>query len=250
MVQKTPVVPSTGIPGSELRQTITDIGLAQMNLHRGTVRPDYATAGTMYLVDGADSYSLRVWDGTDEIPMATIRTNTNETIYTCNTIQEKTGGVGVNVDGVLLKDGFARVAVTADPVGPPNGAIWVNTTTNKLFTRINGASQEVLIGGSGSQQLAKAWVNFNGTGTIAIRSSFGVSSITDLGVGQYRVNFSTAFADANYCAICGIDGFGGSTSEGGHIVTNYTTTSCEINVRNAGGTNFDTTNVCLAVFAA
>jgi hypothetical protein len=46
----------------------------------------------------------------------------------------------------------------------------------------------------------KAWVNFNGTGTVAIRASFNVSSITDNGTGDYTVNFTTAFADANYTA--------------------------------------------------
>ena len=47
----------------------------------------------------------------------------------------------------------------------------------------------------------KAWVNFNGTGTVAIRASFNVSSITDNGVGDYTVNFTSALADANYSAI-------------------------------------------------
>ena len=46
---------------------------------------------------------------------------------------------------------------------------------------------------------AKAWVNFNGTGTVAIRAQFNVSSITDNGTGDYTVNFTTALADANYC---------------------------------------------------
>jgi hypothetical protein len=45
---------------------------------------------------------------------------------------------------------------------------------------------------------AKAWVNFNGTGTVAIRASFNVSSITDNGTGDYTVNFTTAMVDANY----------------------------------------------------
>jgi hypothetical protein len=45
---------------------------------------------------------------------------------------------------------------------------------------------------------AKAWVNFNGTGTVAIRASYNVSSITDNGTGDYTVNFTTAMADANY----------------------------------------------------
>lgn len=48
---------------------------------------------------------------------------------------------------------------------------------------------------------AKAWVNFNGTGTVAIRAAFNVSSITDNGVGDYTVNFTTAMADANYSCI-------------------------------------------------
>lgn len=44
----------------------------------------------------------------------------------------------------------------------------------------------------------RAWVNFNGTGTVAIRSSGNVSSITDNGVGDYTVNFTTAMTDINY----------------------------------------------------
>ena len=46
--------------------------------------------------------------------------------------------------------------------------------------------------------LAKAWVNFNGTGTVAIRAAGNVSSITDNGTGDYSVNFTTAMPDANY----------------------------------------------------
>jgi hypothetical protein len=48
---------------------------------------------------------------------------------------------------------------------------------------------------------ARAWVNFNGNGTIAIRGSGNVSSITDNNVGNYTVNFTTAMADNNYVAI-------------------------------------------------
>jgi hypothetical protein len=54
------------------------------------------------------------------------------------------------------------------------------------------------LGSSEASGLAKAWVNFNGTGTVAIRASFNVSSITDNGVGNYTVNFTTAMADTNY----------------------------------------------------
>ena len=47
----------------------------------------------------------------------------------------------------------------------------------------------------------RAWVNFNGTGTVAIRASFNVTSITDNGTGDYTVNFTTAMSDANYSAV-------------------------------------------------
>lgn len=48
---------------------------------------------------------------------------------------------------------------------------------------------------------ARAWVNFNGTGTVAIRASGNVTSITDNGTGLYTVNFTTAMSDANYSAV-------------------------------------------------
>jgi hypothetical protein len=48
---------------------------------------------------------------------------------------------------------------------------------------------------------AKAWVNFNGTGTVAIRASGNVSSITDNGTGDYTVNFTVAMTDANYSGV-------------------------------------------------
>lgn len=48
----------------------------------------------------------------------------------------------------------------------------------------------------------RAWVNFNGIGTVAIRASGNVSSITDNGVGDYTVNFTNAMPDANYCITC------------------------------------------------
>ena len=49
------------------------------------------------------------------------------------------------------------------------------------------------------QGRAKAWVNMNGTGTIAVRDSYNVSSMTDLGTGFYRLSFTTSMANTNYC---------------------------------------------------
>ena len=50
---------------------------------------------------------------------------------------------------------------------------------------------------TGQQQACKAWVNFNGQGTVAIRRAFNVSSITDNGTGDYTVNLTTAMPDVN-----------------------------------------------------
>ena len=52
--------------------------------------------------------------------------------------------------------------------------------------------------GSAPVYACRAWVNFNGTGTVAIRGSGNVSSITDNGVGKYAVNLTTAMSDTNY----------------------------------------------------
>lgn len=52
--------------------------------------------------------------------------------------------------------------------------------------------------GAAPSYSARAWVNFNGTGTVAIRAAGNVSSITDNGDGDYTLNFTTALPDANY----------------------------------------------------
>jgi hypothetical protein len=55
--------------------------------------------------------------------------------------------------------------------------------------------------GSAPVYACRAWVNFNGTGTVAIRASGNVSSITDNGTGDYTVNFTTAMPDADYSSV-------------------------------------------------
>ena len=72
--------------------------------------------------------------------------------------------------------------------------------TASLDTALNAPTATALSTASGSapSYSARAWVNFNGTGTVAIRASGNVSSITDNGTGDYTVNFTTAMADVNY----------------------------------------------------
>jgi len=65
-------------------------------------------------------------------------------------------------------------------------------------TLADNASLMTTPSGTAPSFLCRAWVNFNGTGTVAIRASGNVSSITDNGAGNYTVNFTTAMPDANF----------------------------------------------------
>ena len=115
------------------------------------------------------------------------------------------------------------------------------TITNNLT--VSGTGSNSIAGtfqfnsGYGSVATAygcRAWVNFNGTGTVAIRASGNVSSITDNGVGQYTVNFTTAMPDANYAVAVSGRKFN-DTDDGNFVATTGTnttrvpsTTSCPI----------------------
>jgi hypothetical protein len=98
---------------------------------------------------------------------------------------------------------------------------------------------------------AKAWVNFNGTGTVAIRASFNVSSITDNGTGKYTVNFTTAMPDTNYCPVVGGDFNQGSTLDNGiYLPSNFlfATGTLQIGVTASNGAYSDIDTVLLAIF--
>jgi hypothetical protein len=81
--------------------------------------------------------------------------------------------------------------------GLPDSSITTADIANAAITaaKLDGAQS-----GSAPIYAARAWVNFNGTGTVAIRASGNVSSITDNGTGNYTVNFTVAMTDANYSA--------------------------------------------------
>ena len=71
-------------------------------------------------------------------------------------------------------------------------------STAKFDTLSNLAGTLTIPVDTVAQGTARAWVNFNGTGTVAIRAAFNVSSITDNGTGNYTLNFTDALVDINY----------------------------------------------------
>jgi len=106
-------------------------------------------------------------------------------------------------------------------------------------------------------QLCKAWVNFNGTGTIAIRSSFNVSSLTDNGIGDYTITFTNAMADGNF-AVAGSARYGDSAGLGtmraffissiGTLANAMATSSVRVGIAYANGGSEDVQVVTAAIF--
>ena len=104
---------------------------------------------------------------------------------------------------------------------------------------------------------ARAWVNFDGTGTVAIRASYNVSSITDNGTGDYTVNFTNAMPDANYSANMTITNRqNGSTvgwtfgyySTDGNKAVGYTAGSLRVTVKSDASTNnIDSGNISVTI---
>lgn len=111
------------------------------------------------------------------------------------------------------------------------------------------------LGSAEASGLAKAWVNFNGTGTVAIRASYNVSSITDNGTGDYTVNFTTAMADANYSMTASCSYRGANAYNSAHIFTNAsgtivapTTTAARLQLSSVTLGSADSEYVTVAIF--
>jgi len=103
--------------------------------------------------------------------------------------------------------------------------------------------------GTEKGQLCKAWVNFNGTGTVAMRDNFNVSSITDSGTGVYTANFTTAMANANYASVVST----GNNDKGRYGIMidsdDKTTSACKMfGFQTSTGSSLDSEEVSLAVF--
>lgn len=114
------------------------------------------------------------------------------------------------------------------------------------FHGFNQIEDEIIT--SSNDQLCKAWIQFDGTGTIAIADSYGVDSITDNGTGNYTVTLTTAMSDTNYCAVAGVRGDG---TDGQRSVMAKVTSTTEILItvdRSDNGSDKDVDQVHLAIF--
>jgi len=154
------------------------------------------------------------------------------------------GGIRLNKFGNLSTAKVGNFGVTnfEGYISPynENGKTEIHNTTSSgyiaFFTstsdtermRLDSSGNLKFNSGYGSVATAygcRAWVNFNGTGTVAIRQSGNVSSITDVSTGIYRVNFTTSITDANYCALASVEGSGAAERV---IPYSYLTTSVNL----------------------
>ena len=121
-------------------------------------------------------------------------------------------------------------------------------TAESTLTQFNAS-------GSAPVYACRAWVNFNGTGTVAIRASGNVSSITDNGTGWYTVNLTTAMPDTNGSVVCGDGGDdaggAGASASSNRTINAYFVTASTINVgvgSSDSGTYRDDIVCALAIF--
>ena len=122
----------------------------------------------------------------------------------------------------------------------------MSTLRTNALEGVDAKNSITIVAGAGNitttnvqEGLAKAWVNWNGTGTVAIRDSFNVGSITDNGTGDYTTNISNAMGNANYCYTA----LGGDTSASLSVrienASNRTTTTIDLLAYNTSSANLD-----------
>lgn len=187
-------------------------------------------------------------------------TNTTGTISSGSNSLTVASATGINVGDFVVGEGIApgtTVSAISGTTITLSGVVGAALSTDPVaFYIANKALSPGLVG----SQLCRAWVNFNGTGTVAIRASFNVSSITDHGTGEYTVTYTTAMVDVNYAAFvsCGNNSSNGayanliSLNSKSDSSNNYheapTTTSIRFIVENFAYSLMDSTHCYVAIF--
>lgn len=121
-------------------------------------------------------------------------------------------------------------------------------------SRVQGAGGQSVIPvamnarGTAPMFACRAWVNFNGTGTVTIRGSGNVSSITDIGTGGYTINFMTAFPNTSYCVVGMTSNPSGNIALGEQTATPRTTGGVTVGSWTTANTATDSTRVSVAIF--
>jgi hypothetical protein len=221
---------------------------AGFRLPSGTA-PTSPTQGDIWTVSGANGSIVFQGNGTQTV--ATL--GYSQTFSGNNTFSGATSTFGNSTaTGTINVASGATISGSTKAVNVGTGGASGSTTTVNIGSAVSGATSTINLNGTvnapGLANGVKAWANFNGTGTVAIRASANVSSITDNGVGDYTMNFTTALADANYAAA----GFAGDAAFSIAVTTSswgtYTQTTSAFRFKvSYGSTTIDTTNVHMTI---
>jgi hypothetical protein len=192
------------ISGWEVGGTAVTATAAELNVLDGVT----ASTAELNILDGvtASTAELNILDG---VTATTAELNVLDGITSTTAELNILDGVTSTAAELNVLDGIAGIASQAQAeAGTDNTTLMTPERTKQAIDGqvgvANAAPVKTALNATGSAPIfaCRAWVNFNGTGTVAIRASGNVSSITDNGVGNYTVNFTTAMPDANYSAVC------------------------------------------------
>jgi len=178
-------------------------------------------------------------------------THTTGTITSGTAALTVASGSGVSNGDYVVGEGITPGTTVSSGGGTTSITLSANANTTLSSDPIAFYSAtKLLTPGLVGGQLCRAWVNFNGTSTVAIRASYNVSSITDNGTGDYTVNFTTAMPDANYASVSTSEHDNGTALDWLLVEGDIPPTSSAIrlsNRTNAGGTR-DTRFAMVAIF--
>jgi hypothetical protein len=220
----------------------------------GLVSDAGSTSEFMRITNGG-FVGIGVSSPSNQLEVAGAARVTGSTLAGGNFYFNNTSGTSFKSAITWLASGSAKFSVGVDAASTGNNNFFIyDDVAGTTRMSIDSSGNLLFNSGYGSSAIAygcRAWVNFDGTGTVAIRGSANVSSITDNGVGDYTVNFTNAMPNANYSAVssCGNDGINFGTAIS---VRNFATTSVRINTGyiNTGGASVteDKPNVTVAIF--
>lgn len=204
------VTPSTSTVFSSTRSNNTyepKNSNIQGHISNNTTNPHNVTKSQIGLsnVDNTSDVNKPISNAT-----STALNSKQDTLVSGTNIKTINGSSVLGSGNIVVIDGTSNQSVdgvktfTSSPI-VPTPTIGDNSTKAATTAFVKNEIPNALNAtGTSPIYACRAWVNFNGTGTVAIRASGNVSSITDNGVGDYTVNFTTAMSDTNYSPVFGL----------------------------------------------